>query len=449
MIAKNNQQDKSTAILKSLSEFFRDLNEKSREKMVQRQISAVQEFVEKSREKNPHFSWNFCPWPVQFLPVITKFFRDWGKINAVNPTLSGFSGLMGMSKIEMNQKLAEPFRPRNLFFKTLPKSREILEQFFREKYGEPPNYPVIFKPNVGERASGVNFVRADQIDEFLQPSPRLPPSLKLRRTSRMTGVGNQNLTEIIFEEFIETELEFGLSWIRNPHTEELEILSLVQKKTPRILGDGQKTLRELILEKCAELNLDKSREKKILAGFSADELAEKIVGEKNIVRTASVSYGTSFQKINLSASQKEKLIKLIPQLLENFAGIYAGRFDLKANNLEELLRGKCKILEMNGVGGTPLEIYDNDFSIPERYEVLFNYFFKVLEIADQNIRENRGQEISKLVVLKNLAKNFFGNSKTQELPENVWKNLREVIKISLKKRLKSSDLGKLWQKIKD
>ena len=429
MIAKNNQQDKSTAILKSLSEFFRDLNEKSREKMVQRQISAVQEFVEKSREKNPHFSWNFCPWPVQFLPVITKFFRNWGKINAVNPALSGFSGLMGMSKIEMNKRLAEKFRPRNLFFKTLPKSREILEQKFMEKYGELPNYPVILKPNVGERASGVNFVRADQIDEFL--------------------AGNQDLTEIIFEEFIETELEFGLSWIRNPHTEELEILSLVQKKTPRILGDGQKTLRELILEKCAELNLDKSREKKILAGFSAEDLSEKVVGEKNIVRTASVSYGTSFQKINLSSAEEENLIKLIPQLLENFAGIFAGRFDLKANNLDELLQGKCKILEMNGVGGTPLEIYDNALSIPERYEVLFNYFSKVLEIADQNIRENRGKEISKLVALKNLAKNFFGNSKTQELPENVWKNLGEVIKISLKKRLKSSDLGKLWQKIKD
>lgn len=425
MIKKKQQQDKFTLIFEKI----RSLDIKSREKMVQRHISAVQEFIAISRQENSNFSWNSCPWPVQFLPVITKFYREWGKINAVNPALSGFSGLMGMSKMEVNRRLNEEFRPRNLFFDKLPKSREILENFFKEKYSEKLNYPVIFKPNIGERASGVNFVREDQIDEFLAK--------------------NQNLQNIIFEEFVATNLEFGLSWIRDPKTEVIEIVSLVKKNTPRVMGDGKTTLRDLIISKSADLFLDKSRETKILAGFSDTELDKKIIVEKNIVRTASVSYGTSFTKKPLNSAQNKKLISLISEFLNNFAGIYAGRFDIKANNLDELLAGKCSILEMNGVGGTPLEIYDAALSIEEKYKVLFDYFSRVLVIADANIINKKGEKITKFDGLKILSKNFFGSKKTQELPESVWKNLYKVFQISLKERFKSSDLGKIFAKFKD
>jgi len=429
MIAKKRQQDKSLVGIKSMLADVLNLDAKSREKMVQRHILAVNEFIAQSRTESASFSWNSCPWPVQFLPVITKFYREWGKINAVNPALSGFSGLMGMSKMEVNNRLNEKFRPRNLFFEELPKSREILEKVFVDKYKTALNYPVIFKPNIGERSSGVNFVRADQIDEFLAE--------------------NQDLSGIIFEEFVATDAEFGLSWIRNPKTEIIEIISLVQKNTPRVIGDGQKKLRELITKKCAELFLDKSREIKILAGFSDAELDEKIVGEKNIVRTASVSYGTSFEKISLNSIQNKKLIELVSKFLDNFAGIYAGRFDIKANNVSELLEKKCSILEMNGVGGTPLEIYDNNLSVDEKYEVLFDYFSRIFVVADANIADERGEKITKFDGLKILSKNFFGQKKTQELSESVWKNLREVFQISLKTRFKSSDLGKLLGKFRN
>jgi len=425
MIAKKNQQNKFEKIF----QFLRDLDQKSREKMVQRQISAVKEFIAKSQVDNPHFSWNSCPWPVQFLPVITKFYREWGKINAVNPALSGFSGLMGMPKTEVNQRLNENFRPRNLFVKELPKSRENLDQLFLEKYNSPAAFPLIFKPSIGERASGVSFVREEQLADFF--------------------AGNSGLKNIIIEEFVAKELEFGLSWSRNPQTEKLEIISLVQKNTPRVRGDGSKILRELILQKCAELSLAKSREKNILAGFSDIELSEKIIGEKNIVRTASVSYGTNFSKISLNSAQNKKLIELVSIFLDNFAGIYAGRFDIKADSLADLLNGNCLILEMNGVGGTPLEIYDNSFSIDEKYAVLFDYFSRIFAIAEQNIAHGRGEKITKMEGLKTLAKNFFGKKKTQELPETVWKNLREVIQISLTERLKASDLNKFIQKLKN
>ncbi len=426
MIAKKDPSDKS--LLDNIFQKLRELDKKSREKMVQRHIFAVKKFIAQKRQKNPHFSWNFCPWPVQFLPVLTKFSRDFGKINAVNPALSGFSGLMGMNKTETNSRIDEKFRPRNLFLSQLPKSREILEKKFFEKYQIKPTYPLIFKPSVGERATGVNFVREDQVINFLAE--------------------NSDLENIILEEFVQTNAEFGLSWLRNPITNQIEILSLVQKKTPQVIGDGEKTLQQLIIEKCAELNLDKSREKKILAGFSVSELAEKIVGKKNIVRTASVSYGTSFKKIALTSEQKTELVGVIKKILKNFAGIYAGRFDIKANSVEEIFAEKCKILEMNGVGGTPLEIYDNDFSVDEKYEVLFNYFSRVFQIADKNITQKTGTKVSRLVGLTTLARNFFGQQKTQELPENVWQNLREVFQISFQKRFQDSALGEIFEKFR-
>lgn len=421
------KKNSQSAFGKTFTE-IRNLDIERREKIVQRQILAVEAFIKKSREKNPHFSWSHAPWLVQFLPVITKFFKEWGNLNAVNPGLSGVSGLMGVSKVEINKRLNDEFRPRNRFLKKLPKSREILEEEWRKKYHDKLRFPVIFKPSIGERCTGVNFVLEEKLDEFLAK--------------------NQNLKNIILEEFIQTEKEFGLSWVRDPKTKKIEIIALTERDATKVIGDGKSSLRNLITKKCHELSISPDRQKNIFAGFSVEKLNEKLIGSQTISRTASIAYGTVLHRIKFDEKQKEHLSQLVAQIINDFSGLYVGRFDIKANSVEELLAGKCKILEMNGVAGTPLDIYDDKISIQEKYEILFDYFSRILAIADQNIANDQGEAVSKIKGVKNVYKLLFGKEKTQELPENAWRKLREVFKISLKGRWQASDLGNIFEKFK-
>lgn len=429
MIAAKDGKNNTKNLLGKTFEEIRNLNIERREKIVQRQILAVEEFIAKSREKNSAYSWNHCPWAIQFLPVITKFFKEWGKINAVNPALSGLSGLMGLSKLEINKRLNSVFRPKNIFLKTIPKSREILEKKFHEKYNHGLLFPLIFKPNIGERCTGVHFVSEEKLTEFLSE--------------------NVNLENIIMEEFIETTQEFGLSWIFNPINKKVEIITLTERELLKVTGNGKTSLQNLIIQKCKISSVDLERQNKIIAGFSNLELKEKIIGERTISRAASVSYGTISHKIKLPSKQKASLEKLVPQIITDFSGLHAGRFDLKSNSLDDLVSGKCKVLEMNGIAGTPLDIYDNEISIKEKYQILFDYFSRILDIADKNIASGEGKAVPKIEGVKNLARLFFGKNKTQELPKDVWKNLREVFKISLKGRFKASDLGKVFQKFRN
>ena len=433
MIATNNTKNKSAqGKLKNITTSFESiisLDPKSREKRVQRQIQAIKKFIQKSKEKSHHFSWSHCPWPVQFLPVITKFFTQLGKINAVNPGLSGMSGLMGMSKIEVNNRLNSDFRPRNIFCKKLPSTKKELEKKFSEKYDKKITFPVIIKPDIGERSTGVQFILEENIDNYL--------------------IKNIRKTNFIIEEFIPYSREFGLSWIREPNTKNYDVIAFTERITPRAQPDGKNSLEKCIEKRCRELSISHEKQAKIFAGFSKKELDAIDFKATSFVRTASISYGTSLKRIQLDTATKSRLSELISDLIIDNKGIHAGRFDIKANNIDELLAKKCSIIEMNGVAGAPLDIYDNEIPIPEKYEILFNYFDQVLAIAEKNIAKEKGIHISKITGIKELSRLFFGAKKTQELPASVWKNLREVFAIILQGRFKESSFGKLLKKIQN
>ena len=225
----------------TLKEEFRnikDANESWRERRVKRYIIAVKNII---HEKYGD-CWEKAPWVVQFLPLIVKHFWHLHLLNAVNPGMDGFSGLTGVSKKSINDRLNDNFRPDNLFFKKVSTTTQVLKAF-EEKYKRTLPYPLICKPDIGERATGVTFIYCDE---------QLQVYLKTARPN------------FILEAFCDTKREFGLSWIQDPESEEYTIVSLVEKQIPFVVGNGKQALISLVENKCASMKVAPEKTEKIL-----------------------------------------------------------------------------------------------------------------------------------------------------------------------------------------
>ncbi len=86
-------------------------------------------------------------------------------------------------------------------------------------------YPVVLKPDVGERGSGVAVIRTDEeLRRYLAANPR----------------------DTIIQRYV-PGLEFGIFYYRYPNERCGRISSITEKRFPEVIGDGRSTLRDLIL----------------------------------------------------------------------------------------------------------------------------------------------------------------------------------------------------------
>ena len=86
-------------------------------------------------------------------------------------------------------------------------------------------FPVVLKPDAGQRGAGVAIVRSlEQLNEYLTKS----------------------FFPVILQEYLPGE-EYGVFYYRHPGDARGRIFSVTEKRMPVLLGDGRRTLEELIL----------------------------------------------------------------------------------------------------------------------------------------------------------------------------------------------------------
>jgi|GEM_PF-1273243 D-alanine-D-alanine ligase-like ATP-grasp enzyme len=357
--------------------------------------------------------WEKTSWVAQFWPVFAKFYPQFKYAISINPGLDGFSGFTGVSKQEIVQRLNPEFRPDHVFFEEVPTMEELEERFRKENDNQPLTFPIICKPDVGERATGVTYMYSrEQLEEYLQPIDETLPEKKQLKLKKERASRNFHL------EKFHDDREFALSWTKDPETGEYRVWSVIEKQIPSIIGDGKTTFRELIAHKVDAIELETDKKEKILKCYSREELNEIIPEgeEKTMVKTASISYGTKFKKQELTELQIQRLRELLPQLIQNDEGLYQGRFDFRAKDLESLVSGDLKIIELNGLGGMPMEIYESHLTIEEKYEILFRYFKYLLQLAKRNVEiGNAKKSVGSDGLVFHVGKTVVGKNKTQDL----------------------------------
>jgi hypothetical protein len=219
-------------------------------------------------------------------------------------------------------------------------------------------YPVVLKPDRGQRGSGVAVVRSEvQLEEYL---------------SRAGG-------DTIIQEYA-PGFEFGVFYYRYPGEDRGRIFSVTEKRFPMVRGDGVSTLERLILSD--ERAVCMARAYFRLHGGHLSE----VPGDGEPVRL--VELGTHCRgAVFLDGGwvKTGELEKAIDDLCRGFEGFYFGRFDIRVPAIEDFRRGEnFKVVELNGVTSEATHIYDPRNGLVAAYRTLFEQWRIAFRIGALN-----------------------------------------------------------------
>ena len=206
-----------------------------------------------------------------------------------------------------------------------------------EKSKEPLKYPVFIKPNIGLKGHHAALIESeDHLIDY------------------MKNAGNE---EILIQEFVDKQREFSILFAKNPVDNALQVSSLTEKKYPFIVGDGKRTLRQLIIDLDNPFVL-----KNVVLERLNEELDAIVDRDKKRIIEKIGNYSRGAKFYNLNHKITDKLAEELTRVLNDVKGIYFGRFDLKADSLENFAKGDWRAIELNGAKAEPLHIYDPNIS---------------------------------------------------------------------------------------
>jgi pimeloyl-ACP methyl ester carboxylesterase/membrane protein DedA with SNARE-associated domain len=304
--------------------------------------------------------WAFYPPVVIYVLWLAVKHRGLLKFTAVNPAIPG-GGFVGESKsgilrgLARSQELVAAFEviPGRLS----PDERIAMALEFQQRIGV--GWPLVLKPDIGERGSGVAITRTEaEVRAYLEAS-----------------VGDT------IAQAYAPGLEFGVFYVRRPDEATGRIFSITDKRFPIVVGDGATTLEELILDDDRAVCMAR-----LYLTTHADHLTWVPPAGQAVplVEIGTHCRGAAFFD---GAGMKTPALELaIDRLSQDFAGFWFGRYDIRTLSVEDFRAGKnFKVVELNGATAEATHIYDPKNSLWTAYAVLFEQWRILFEIASLNI----------------------------------------------------------------
>lgn len=310
-------------------------------------------------------TWEFWPILVVYFPV--ALYNIWLALKyrrlflplISNPGIQ-YSGYIGESKNEIMSAFTgqEDFLARFLYLPQdtvearLKKFQDWMEQ-------HQVSFPLILKPDVGQRGAGVQTVRDMAAARAYLEAVSSPVNA---------------------QEFAPGPYEFGVFYQRFPKEETGRVSGLTGKDFPLVVGDGTSTLEELILN----LPSGMGRYHIFLNQFKdrLQQVFEK--GETQVLaRAGNHCLGTIFLDSShlITPAMSEKF----DEISKSIPGFFIGRYDIRTRDLEAFRQGKdFKIIELNGASGEPSQIYDARRGLVFAYRTLFKQYRDLWETGAQN-----------------------------------------------------------------
>ncbi|MBC2602016.1 alpha/beta fold hydrolase [Puniceicoccus vermicola] len=309
--------------------------------------------------------WEFWPRWIFYPPVVLWVLwlgirhRKPSLFTGANPGIAGggiafeskreIYSLLESGKGQIARTLSLP--PQGSVQEWLPQIRSFQDQL-------PSPFPLVCKPDFGERGDGVSIVHNESdLIRALEEIDRDP----------------------IVQEFI-PGLEYGIFFEKKPSESKGRVTSITRKIHTTVTGDGIKTLDELILADdravcCYSYFRDKHR---------AHLLSIPPKGEEYELATlGSHCRGSLF--LDGSSLLTPELTEAVNQIFDGVEGLCFGRLDVKCPSDEDLQRGQhLTVLEFNGITSEPTHIYDPKHSLMYAYSVVFAQWARAFEIAAEN-----------------------------------------------------------------
>jgi hypothetical protein len=220
------------------------------------------------------------------------------------------------------------------------------------------SFPVVLKPDVGQRGDGVVIV---------------PDDAALARHVQAASA------DLLLQEYVPGP-EYGVFWVRHPGEPRGRILSITEKILPQVVGDGHSTLEHLILADERAVCVSD-----VYFARLADRLQTIPAAGERVTLTDLGTHcrGAIFRDgLHLLTPALERAIDDISLRYEGF---FFGRYDLRARDETAFREGRdFKILELNGLTSEATAIYDERNSLFAAYRLLFTQWRLAFEIAAEN-----------------------------------------------------------------
>jgi len=307
--------------------------------------------------------WEFWPMWLFYAPVgvwvlyLAGRYRGLSTMTAANPGIPD-GGTVGESKFDILSKLpADCVIPSALIapgdvFARVELVREHLEMAGWQ-------FPVVMKPDVGQRGAGVKLAsNAGDVETYF----------------------SQVADPVVVQPYHPGPFEAGVFYYRRPGAERGRILSITDKHFPVIVGDGVSTVEQLIwahpryrLQGDTFIARHADALQRVLD--SGERLALGIAGNH--------CQGTLFlDGRDLITPALEERVDLIAR---GFEGFFVGRFDIRYRDVERFKAGTdLAIVELNGATAESTNIYDPHTTLFDAYRQLFRQWSIVFSIGAAN-----------------------------------------------------------------
>ena len=298
--------------------------------------------------------WSFYLPLLPYLLYLGVKARSLAFISAVN-RFGGKEDFIGEDKHGILAEISPEYLPVNLLFE----AHQDFDLVRKTLIDNHLKYPVIAKPNAGERGFGV---------------------VKIADEAALKTYFEQSNFEVIVQEFVHFEIELGVFFIRKPNEANGKVTSVTLKEFLNVVGDGKSTVRELLAKS------DRARFQLIRLQNEKPDLLAMIPesGVKVTVETiGNHCKGTKF--LNANHLINNELNTVFNKIASPIKGFHYGRFDLRVYSIADLFEGKnVKILELNGGLSEVTHIYDPAENLFNAYRAVAWHWNQGAEIAILN-----------------------------------------------------------------
>ena len=289
--------------------------------------------------------WEFWPPWLFYLPVVAwgmwlaARHRSLTVFTAANPAFPD-GGLVGESKSEILGMIRDRAR--------------VARTVEADRVGE---FPVVVKPDVGERGAGVSIARSEE-------------ELDARLAGREGG--------LIVQEYVPGE-ELGVFYYRLPGDERGRIFGITAKIPPAVTGDGRRSLDDLVLDDVRLRCLRRVFARRLGSGMDrVPALGERVVLEER----GNHCHGCEFR--DGGHLETPALAAAIDKISRGIDGFHFGRYDIRGPAVEDIRAGRFKVIELNGVSSEATHVYDPRGTLRAAYGTLFRQWELAFRIGAAN-----------------------------------------------------------------
>ncbi len=304
------------------------------------------------------YLWRYWPKQVLYFPltvyiILVESIRT-GRLfyfAAANPGIS-LGGFAGDSKHKILSKVPDRLKPVTVFVSK--------DQSFQsaEKSISNLKYPLIAKPDVGEGGFKVK---------------------KLENVYALIDYHWRNKMDYLIQSYCDYKHELTLLCYRSNN--EFIVSSIVERIPFSVTGDGICSVEELMLQ--SDKGFFNQKNLKRLYG----SLLSKIPNKGFKVEAGSIGnwdYGANYiERPELNTPEVQKQFTKIMNDVELFN--YA-RIDFKCKSYLDIIKGDIQILEINGVKGEPVQIYDERYNLWQAYKIIFRHWTVIRQLSLLNIK---------------------------------------------------------------